>query len=257
MSKSLLEAFKSLDLTVKETLADISSPMILSFVAIDLAYQICNIESLTAEHITACLEAAGVCVKKKSVLRALARAGDRVSPKETIDGEISYKLMTKGKRELPTLFSGTTLSVVRVEAGKPRTARIKLGSILSKLSGVVKICDPYYGIRSFDSLDEIPKGCTIKFLSVNAGDNANKLSGVIKDFKKETPRFELRILKFPISIHDRYIITKRELLLLGHGLKDIGNKESFMIRLEADMVKDLIKELGTSFDNLWNKAQVV
>ena len=46
-------------------------------------------------------------------------------------------------------------------------------------------------------------------------------------------------------------------MLLGHGLKDIGSKESFMIRLEVDMVKDLIKELNTSFDNLWNKAQVV
>jgi len=257
MSKSLLEAFKSLDPTVKEALADIRSPLILSFTAIDLAYQTCNIESLTAEHITACLEAAGVFVKKKSVLRALARAGDRVSPKETIDGEISYRLMTKGKRELPDLLPQTTLSVVRVEAGKPRTARIQLASILSKLNGIVKICDPYYGIRSFDSLDEIPKGCTIKFLSVNASDKATKLSGVIQDFKRENPGFELRILKPPISIHDRYIITRKELLLLGHGLKDIGSKESFMIRLEADMAKDLIKELNTSFDNLWNKAQLV
>jgi hypothetical protein len=257
MSKSLLEAFKSLDPTVKEALADISSPLILSFAAIDLAYHTCNIESLTAEHITACLEAAGVFVKKESVLRSLARAGDRISPKETIDGEISYRLMTKGKRELPDLLSETTLSVVRVEAGKPRTARFQLGSILSKLNGIVKICDPYYGIRSFDSLDEIPKGCTIKFLSVNASDKGTKLSGVIKDFKRENPGFELRILKPPISIHDRYIITEKELLLLGHGLKDIGSKESFMIRLEADMAKDLIKELNTSFDNLWNKAQVV
>jgi len=257
MSKSLLEAFKSLDPVVKEALADIRSPLILSFAAMDLSNQICSIESLTAEHITACLEAAGVFVKKKSVLRALARAGDRVSPKEAIDGEISYRLMTKGKRDLPDSFSKTTLSVVRVEAGKPRTARIQLGSILSKLSGIVKICDPYYGIRSFDSLDEIPKGCTIKFLSANASDKGTKLSGIIQDFKKENPGFELRILKPPISIHDRYIIGKRELLLLGHGLKDIGSKESFIIRLEAHVAKDLIRELNTSFDNLWNKAQAV
>jgi hypothetical protein len=257
MSKSVLEAFKSLDPGVKDALADLNSPLLLSFAAIDLAFQTCKVESLTAEHITACLEAAGVHVNKKSVLRALARAGDRISPKESIDGETSYRLMTKGKRELPDLFGDKSFSVVRVEAGKPRTARIKLGLILSKLTGAIKICDPYYGIRSFDVLDEIPKQCAVKFLSAHATDKASKLTGIIRDFQKENPKFEIRVQQAPVTIHDRYLITSNELLLLGHGFKDVGGKESFMINLEGNMAKDLIRELNSAFDKVWNSAQPV
>jgi hypothetical protein len=257
MSQSVLEAFKSLDQTVKDALADISSPLILSFAAIDLALQICKVDCLTAEHITACLEAAGVHVKKKSVIRALARAKGRVSLTKSIDGEVAYSLMTKGKREIPDLLGGNNFSVVRIEAGKPRTARIQLTNVLSKLNGVVKICDPYYGVRTFDSLDGIPKTCVIQFLSAHASDKATKVSGVLQDFIKENPKFEIRVQPSPVTIHDRYLITKDELFLLGHGLKDIGGKESFMIRLEKDMAKDLIEDMNASFDKLWLSSQPV
>ena len=257
MPKSILEAFKSLDEGVKNALADLSSPLLLSFAAIDIAYQTCKVESLTAEHITACLEAAGVRLKKQSVLRALARAGDRVSGKKTIDGEVSYRLMTKGRRDLPSLLGDSGLFVVRIEAGKPRTARTKLSLVLAKLAGAVRICDPYYGIRSFDVLDAIPRLCHVKFLSAHATDKQSKLSGVLNDFKKENPKFEIRVQPPPVSIHDRYLITKTQLLLLGHGFKDMGAKESFMISLEGSVAKDLIRELHNSFDKSWNTAQPV
>jgi hypothetical protein len=257
MSKSILESFKSLDEGVKEALADLSSPLLLSFAAMDIAYQTCKVESLTAEHITACLEAAGVHLKKKSVIRALARAGDRVSPKETIDGETSYRLMTKGKRELPKLSGDSSFFVVRIEAGKPRMAGIKVSLVLAKLTGAIKICDPYYGIRSFDVLDAIPKVCPVKFLSAHATDKLSKLSGILSDFKKENPKFEIRVQPPPVTIHDRYLITTDQLLLLGNGFKDMGAKESFMINLEGSMAKDLIRELHNSFDKSWNSAQPV
>jgi hypothetical protein len=165
--------------------------------------------------------------------------------------------MTKGKRKLPDLLGDNLFSVVRIEAGKPRTARIKLGSILSNLTGLIKICDPYYGVRSFDVFDAISKTCQVKFLSAHASDKATKLNGVIRDFQKENPNFEIRIQPPPVSIHDRYLITKDELLLLGHGFKDVGAKESFMISLQGNMAKDLIRELNTSFDNAWNLGQPV
>lgn len=39
---------------------------------------------------------------------------------------------------------------------------------------------------------------------------------------------------------------------MGHGLKDIGNKESFVIRLDKELVPDLIRETIQAFDLRWN-----
>jgi hypothetical protein len=86
MATSLLEAFQELDAQAKHALAEIASPMLLSFAALDIAEQRVGVHRLTVEHIGACLEAAGVAIKRNSVSRALVRAGSKVStsvePKE-------------------------------------------------------------------------------------------------------------------------------------------------------------------------------
>ena len=74
MPQSLLETFKNLDSNTKLTLADIDSPRLLAFLTLELAEIKLGIDRLTSEHIVACLEAAGVAVKKLSIQRALAGA---------------------------------------------------------------------------------------------------------------------------------------------------------------------------------------
>ncbi len=251
MAKSLLDNFRELDQPIKETLADISSPLLLSFAALDLAYKKCGIERLTVEHITACLEVAGVAVKKTSISRSLARAKNRVSTGRNEDGKVSYKLMTKGKREIEPLLGGEKLSVVRVESNRPRTAFLTLRKILSTITGVVRICDPYYGVRTLDTLDHFPKTCEVRFLTAKSSETRRKIQGALRDFKKERPKVEFRIAANPQDLHDRYIIAKDQLLILGHGLKDIGGKESFIIRLDHHLVPDLIKEMIAIFDIRW------
>lgn len=78
MSKSLLEAFASLDESSKDALAAEDSPLLLSLAALDIAATTVGVDRLSAEHIVACLEAAGVAVRRTSVSRALSRAGARV-----------------------------------------------------------------------------------------------------------------------------------------------------------------------------------
>lgn len=106
MSKSLLDTFRNLDQGVKESLAEIDSPLLLSLATLDIAASDTGTGKLTAEHIVACLEAAGVAVRKTSVSRALARAGARVSTTRNDDSETLYKLMTKGKKEIENLIGG-------------------------------------------------------------------------------------------------------------------------------------------------------
>jgi hypothetical protein len=254
MSKSLLEIFSSLDQSTKDILADIESPLLLSFAALEIANDKCAVEKLSSEYITACLESAGVAVSKISISKALARAKNRVSAAKNEDGETFYKLMTKGKREIADVLGGESMSIVRIEGNQPRTARIRLGEVLSKLRGEVRICDPYYGIRTFDSLDYIPNKCRVRFLTMKTNETGRKLSGALRDFKKEKSNVEFRLVASPQDLHDRYVVNKDILLLLGHGLKDIGGKESFMIRLNKELIPDLIIEVTKTFDAHWNTA---
>jgi hypothetical protein len=257
MAKSLLETFGSLNEQVKDSLAEIDSPLLLSLAALDLAATEAGVDRLTAEHIVASLEAAGVAIRKNSVSRALARAGNRVSTSEAEDRETQYRLMTKGKKEVEQVFGGGLMSVVRIEGGRPRTARLTLGEMLSRLTGLVRICDPYYGVKTLDSLDHIPKSCRIRFLTARTNERQRTIQGAIRDFVRERPTAEVRLAPTPADLHDRYVCTSETLLLLGHGLKDIGGKESFVIRVERDLVPDLIQDIGNSFDGRWNKGTVL
>lgn len=248
--KSLLDTFRTLEQHKKEKLADIESPLLLAFATLDIAKKECGITELSAEHITACLECAGVSVKKKSIYGALARAQSRVSTIKK--DEAFYKLMTKGEREIGNIFKTGLLSVVHIKSNQPRTARLKLGEIFASLSGKIRICDPYYGVRSLDVLDNIPEKCKVKFLTSKTNEAGRKLSGAIRDFKRERPTVEIRITANPKALHDRYVVTRDIILIMGHGLKDIGGKESFIVKLDKHLVPDLIRDVVSSFDVAWN-----
>ena len=253
MAKSLLDTFHSLDTNIKHALSDISNSRLLSLATLEIAETEAGVEQLSSEHIVACLEAAGVAVKKISITRALASATGLITSHRE-DDEVFYKIMTKGKREIESILSEGKLSVVRIEKNQPRTARLELKQIFANLIGEVRICDPYYGVRTLDALDHIPTECIIKFLSVNASDDERKLAGAIKDFIKERPSSEFRIADKTAGLHDRYVVTKKGLIILGHGLKDIGGKESFLITLDQLLVPNLIETSIQSFDGKWSSA---
>src|SRR5438132_178444 len=222
MASGLLDIFRKLDREKKELLADISSPLLLSLAALSVARETFSVEHLSAEHITACLEAAGIAVDKTSVSKALARAGDRVSKSKGEYGEVLYRLMIKGEREVSPHLGGGGLVVVRIDEDKPRTARLRLGDLLSALRGTVRICDPYYGVRTLDSLDLISSSCSVRFLTGQTNEEGRRLRGALQDFKRERRTVELRRAARPTELHDRYVLTSEGLLLVGHGLKDIG-----------------------------------
>ena len=52
-------------------------------------------------------------------------------------------------------------------------------------------------------------------------------------------------------------MSKSGLILLGHGLKDIGGKESFLISLDISLVQDLVKTSIKSFDKMWSNASIL
>jgi hypothetical protein len=144
--------------------------------------------------------------------------------------------------------------VVQIEAGKPWTGHLEVANVLQRLSGEVRVCDPYYGTKSLGRLHELAHCTLVRFLTKNPdGKEKSFLPSRIADFVKEYPQFELREYGGN-DLHDRFIVTSDEFILLGHGLKDIGNKESFVVRLNRKHAGDLIDSLHNSFDAKWTTA---
>jgi hypothetical protein len=248
---SLLDVFGSLEISTRQTLADIKSPLILGLATLAIAESKANRLYMSTEHIVAALEAAGVAIKKNQISKAFARAGNKIS-RQTQEGETHYRLMTRGRREVSFLFeSQGEINVSYVEGGKPRTARKMLADIFETLSGDIRVCDPYYGLRTLDALEMIPASCSVKFLTAQTTEKPIKLAGAITDFKRERPRIELRIYPDPKSLHDRYVLSSNLLLILGHGIKDIGNKESFVVSISSEYAGDLLKSLEKTFEERW------
>lgn len=257
MTTGLLDTFRNLSQDTKDALANLESPLLLAFASLSIAQERSPTERLSAENITACLEAAGVAVSKLSIARALARADDRVSISPSLDGEPLYRLMIKGQREIAPYIGGTGLTVIRLDGNKPWTGRMRLGELLSSLKGHVRITDPYYGIRTLDTLHFIPQPCTVKFLTARTYEPASKLAVPLQDFKKEHPNIEFRIATSPSELHDRYVLTSQFILLIGHGIKDIGAKESFITRIDKKLAPGILTQTAKVFDSRWKLASPI
>ncbi len=255
-SISLLSTFSSLEPSIKQSLADIELPLLLSFAALALAQDFAKKDYLTAEHIVAVLEAAGVAIKRSQVIGSLSRAGSKVSRK-VIHDEVHYCLMTTGRRKIEPLLGLGPIRVVYIKSGMPATARKHLRDIMSTISRNAKICDPYYGLRSLESLSEIPMSSNVRFLTSHTSEKAISLAGPLMDFKREKTNVEIRILPHPNTLHDRFILSADSLYLLGQGIKDIGVKESFIITISKSFAPDLLRDLEARFDALWAASTIL
>ncbi len=144
-----------------------------------------------------------------------------------------------------------------VEAGTPRTAYLRLHGVFRQLSGEICICDPYYGMRSLLQLDSLQHCSPIRFLTKDPGGNEKPtLSKALQDWKRQHGGIEFR-RHVGGDLHDRFVLAHDELILLGHGLKDVGSKDSFIVRLAGELAADLIKDVRNSFDAKWKSATLI
>jgi len=147
--------------------------------------------------------------------------------------------------------------VVFIEAGKPRTAQLRLEEIFAGMAGEVRICDPYYGSKSLYRLDLLKHCKPIRFLTQKPDANETAtLQAALRVWKQEHGSVEFR-QHSGRDLHDRFLLSDIELILLGHGLKDIGNKDSFIIRIRRDLAGDVIETLQDSFDTKWQAATLI
>lgn len=247
---SLESVFRSLSGDVRNALSAEDSALYLGLAALAIGSQKCGIDFLSADEIVGALEHAGVAVDTQRLRNAFSRAGSRVSRRK-VDGATEYKVMTAGIEEVQHLTGHGNLELVHIEAGKPRTARLRLADVVADLDGTIRVSDPYFGETTLDALETIPKDCEVRFLTAKLTGNEARLKRLTADLTTERPNVVVKIYPNPAELHDRYLHSDKRLIIVGHGLKDIGKKESFVIAIDHIHAPELLQNVKATFDVRW------
>lgn len=141
-----------------------------------------------------------------------------------------------------------------IESGKVFSAkRILEERIISNIKNYLKICDPYCGVRILDILSEINIPCKISILTQNI-EKEMEFIRELNDFRKEMKNIDIEIRRFSGNkLHDRYMITDTFCWSIGSSLKDLGNKDTIITRLD-DSVRQAIDEI---FELRWKTATLL
>jgi hypothetical protein len=130
--------------------------------------------------------------------------------------------------------------------------------LIEILKGELCIVDPFYGNGTFYVLEKFGKSRKIRFLSCKLGteeqNNITKFEISLKKFRKEFKNIEIRKYDKNYELHDRYIIAENGLVIVGHGIKDLADKESFVVFLSKSLVANFLPVLKKVFEERWKKA---
>ena len=225
-----------------------------------------SLEEITGNLNSANLEGANVCGTDFSGAEnlPLAKMGGakfdedtKFPPRYTRDNAVYY-----GAEFVPDSSANMSNTrplapqVLFVEAGKPFSARQSLTDIFNDISGLVRVCDPYYGTGTLVGLQALLNCSELRFLTKNPDSIEARtavLPRAIREFLTEHNNVEFRE-NSNNDLHDRYILTDSDLVILGHGVKDMGNKDSLIIRIPAQYIEDTVIVMTQVFDQKWASA---
>ncbi|MGA2504022.1 MAG: hypothetical protein ABSG01_08015 [Anaerolineales bacterium] len=240
----------------KVQIAKHASPLEMGLIILTLAKDKLGLEYLSTNEIVTILETLGISVYKRGIQNSFNSSGHKYIKIDNSGKYPKYKAMIIGKEYVKEWLLPIGPSVLYIEGGKPFTTRKKLEEIIHDLKGDICICDTYLGERSFDIISSLPKECKLKFLTSHLSGDPEKIRRVQKDFLIEHPKSEFRLYQKQ-DLHDRYIVTNNNLLIIGHGIKDIGNRESFIIIIDSLIGQDTIANVKINFDDKWKSSQIL
>jgi len=173
---------------------------------------------------------------------------------EREEGKVKFlSLKVKGLKAVKDTL-GETIGVKTwlIESGKVYSGKKLFQEIvMSKKGSTAKICDPYCGTRTLDLIRGIKQKCKI-FLLTQAIEQKETFRRELKDFAKEFQHLEIEVRVFNgKTLHDRYIISDGNCWSIGSSLKDLGNKDTTITKLE-DEVRYAVEEM---FDKRWQEAK--
>jgi hypothetical protein len=166
-----------------------------------------------------------------------------------------FRLMGAGEKALLSHVGGDGLHAIYISGATPWSdRRLVAKEALKSLTGEVRIVDKYFGTESLDFLQGFQRSTRILFLTAKPVGNVTQLRRDVARFKKEFPNSQFRVYPHASELHDRYILGDREVWLIGHGIKDLGGKESFVVILKDPFGKDVRSLLVKAFNQRWAGA---
>jgi len=252
-------AFRKLEPLQRHALDELEPDRLKVFKALAVAGQV-GVPALSANELSKALHLAGIDITAVGATNALRGARGLVS-KRRVGKTTTYSLMTAGSRALAVAEQqlGDGLSVLAVHAGGVHSARRTVGAVLAELDGVVRVSDPYFGRRTLDILAETKATSVVQLLTMTAARaKQDAMEREVADFCKQYPHIEVRIAPASRQIgHDRFVAASNELILVGHGLNDVGARDSYIVRIASSAAPGLLTDSIARFDCDWAGARQV
>jgi len=259
MEFKIIKEFRNIDTSKFPDFYQYKKPLEMGLWILWVAKEKLKLNMLTAEQIVSIIvNVKEVSVETKSITNSLNRAGDKIH-RYYNDNQTNFEIMKSGKEYLVSQVKEGLIRIICFEPDKKFTSkRVLSKNVLADLKGELKIVDPYCGERTLDVIKNIINN-NVKFLTRTKNLKPNKENQFLRelqDFKHENSNIEFRDYTNE-DIHDRYIISSSSLVILGHSMKDLGNKESFAIILDRDTNKNIFEYLTENFNRRWKQSTVI
>jgi len=256
MTWELSKKFKVLDTSGLPSFDNFQKPLERALWVLWVVKDKLKISRLKADQIAYIIvHAKEVSLSAKSITNAFKRAEGKIHTYKESTGTF-YEIMKAGKDHLVAEAGEDFVNIYYFEPGKRYQSKsILANNILTGLKGELKIVDPYCDIRTLDVLSRADAR-DVKFLTrlENLSErNQGRFQRELQDLKTECPDMEFRNYS-KSEIHDRYIISRDRLIILGYSLKDLGAKESFAIILDKKTACDIFDALVGTFNRRWKVA---
>jgi hypothetical protein len=128
-------------------------------------------------------------------------------------------------------------------------AKSIIRDIINNANDTCYLCDPY-----FSSMDIVEFAFQIKNSGVRINilnskeciskDEANKIATVINEYNsKPFGKIEVRILRGNSILHDRFIVTDKNIWFIGSSFNEFGNRATCIAKVPGSSGKLIIKEI--------------
>jgi len=201
---------------------------------------------LTAAEISLVLrDVYGIDVSRQRVQGILGAERGTVARKTT-NGRRFFQIMRIGIGEVTA-----ARSVIFIDPDNALSRLREVQDMFGDLRGSIRICDPYVSSATIDMLTHLDKASDIRLLTMNIREKEQpRVRRDMKAFGAEH-KMPLEIRIGPAGqLHDRYVIHRNGMMIVGTSLNSIGLKQSFVVTVGED-----IRVIVTNaFDDAWSKG---
>ena len=239
-----VQEFQKLDLCEDAAVHELATEQLQIFWVLRAAGSLPGRGYLTPAEISDILaDCCAVSIPRQRVSAILEGAGNAVG-RRRLNKRNCYKIMRPGLDALGGQGHGPIL----IDPATALTQIRRIESIFGKLTGLVRICDPYLDNKTLDLLSLCAGASEIHFLTVTVHKESTFRRDLAAFRREHRIPIEVR-LAAPGKHHDRYVISDDDILQFGASLNGIAKKQSFIIPLPRSMRALLEKAFKTDWDS--------